>query len=92
MRNVKVSGAAKGARRRQKCPGRPKVRERKSVAGRDLGTNEELAEPPPYAHTRRSQQEGFDPPAFMVRRSMPYGTFGGCPPLEGVHLDLRALA
>jgi putative iron-dependent peroxidase len=112
-------------------------RERDELIGRDRETNVELADPPPHAHTRRSQQESFDPPAFMVRRSMPFGglrehglyfvayvaalaTFervlvrmaglddgvvdglfafsrpvsGGyywCPPLDGAHLDLRAL-
>lgn len=112
-------------------------RERNALVGRDLDSNEELADAPPHAHTRRSQQEGFDPPAFMVRRSMPYGTVGEhglyfvayvaaldtfermmarmagledgivdgvfqfsrpvsggyywCPPLDGEHLDLRAL-
>jgi putative iron-dependent peroxidase len=39
-----------------------------------LETNEELPDAPPHAHTRRVQQESFDPPAFMVRRSMPYGS------------------
>jgi putative iron-dependent peroxidase len=112
-------------------------RARDELVGRSLETNEELAAAPARAHTRRAQQEGFDPPAFMVRRSMAYGTVrehglyfvayvarldtfervltrmvgmedgvvdglfqfsraasGGyywCPPIEGGHLDLRAL-
>ncbi|MDX2093470.1 MAG: Dyp-type peroxidase [Kofleriaceae bacterium] len=46
---------------------------RDGLIGRNIETNDELAEPPPHAHTKRSQQEFFDPPGFMVRRSMPYG-------------------
>ena len=46
---------------------------RDELIGRNLETNAELADAPAHAHTRRSQQESFDPPAFMVRRSMPYG-------------------
>src|SRR6185295_18808276 len=38
---------------------------RDALVGRDRETNEELADPPPHAHTKRSQQESFDPPAFM---------------------------
>jgi putative iron-dependent peroxidase len=49
------------------------ARSRDELIGRNLDTNEELPDPPPRAHIKRSQQEAFDPPAFMVRRSMPYG-------------------
>ncbi len=49
-------------------------RMRDELFGRSLETNAELSDAPPHAHARRSQQEGFDPPAFMVRRSMPYGS------------------
>jgi putative iron-dependent peroxidase len=42
--------------------------------GRSRRTNEELADAPPSAHVKRTAQESFDPPAFMLRRSMPYGT------------------
>lgn len=48
--------------------------QRNHVFGRDRETNEELADAPPSAHVKRSAQEDFVPPAFMVRRSMPYGT------------------
>lgn len=48
--------------------------QRNHVFGRDRATNEELADAPPSAHVKRSAQEDFEPPAFMVRRSMPYGT------------------
>ncbi|HVK85395.1 MAG TPA: Dyp-type peroxidase [Kofleriaceae bacterium] len=113
------------------------ARVRDELIGRNRETNEELDAPPARAHTKRSEQESFDPPAFMVRRSMPFGgvrqhglyfvayvatldTFermmqrmagvddgvvdglfqfsrpvsGGyywCPPVDGGHLDLRAL-
>jgi putative iron-dependent peroxidase len=46
---------------------------RDELIGRNLESNDELEAPPPHAHTKRSQQEFFEPPAFMVRRSMPYG-------------------
>lgn len=48
-------------------------RARDELIGRNLETNDELEDPPAHAHTKRSQQESFDPPGFMVRRSMPYG-------------------
>lgn len=48
--------------------------ERDHVIGRDARTNEELADAPDAAHVKRAAQETFDPPAFMVRRSMPWGT------------------
>ncbi len=44
-----------------------------SAIGRRLKDNEEIADAPTYAHVKRSAQESFDPPAFMLRRSMPYG-------------------
>jgi len=46
---------------------------RSALVGRDLASNEELAGAPPSAHVKRAAQESFDPPAFMVRRSMPWG-------------------
>ncbi|HLL21198.1 MAG TPA: Dyp-type peroxidase [Kofleriaceae bacterium] len=47
---------------------------RDQVIGRSMETNEELEDAPAHAHVKRTAQESFDPPAFMVRRSMPYGT------------------
>jgi putative iron-dependent peroxidase len=47
--------------------------ERSQVIGRDLETNEELADAPPSAHVKRAAQESYDPVAFMLRRSMPWG-------------------
>lgn len=47
--------------------------QRDNVFGRQFHGNEEIADAPPSAHVKRSAQESFDPEAFMVRRSMPYG-------------------
>jgi putative iron-dependent peroxidase len=47
---------------------------RDAVIGRKLSTNEEMADAPPTAHVKRAAQESFAPPAFMVRRSMPWGS------------------
>ena len=44
-----------------------------AIIGRNLETNEELEDAPPTAHVKRSAQESFEPEAFMVRRSMPWG-------------------
>lgn len=40
--------------------------------GRERLGNEELDEAPDSAHVKRTAQEDFDPPAFVVRRSMPW--------------------
>jgi putative iron-dependent peroxidase len=47
--------------------------ERDHIVGRSRATNEELDEAPPSAHVKRAAQESFDPPSFLVRRSMPFG-------------------
>lgn len=47
--------------------------ERDLVIGRRRESNEEIADAPASAHVKRSAQESYDPPAFMVRRSMPWG-------------------
>jgi putative iron-dependent peroxidase len=47
---------------------------RDAVIGRRVATNAEIAEAPLTAHVKRSAQESYDPPAFMVRRSMPWAT------------------
>ncbi len=49
------------------------ARQKSDAIGRDLETNEELKEAATSAHVKRTAQESFDPPAFMVRRSMPWG-------------------
>jgi porphyrinogen peroxidase len=44
-----------------------------AAIGRRRTTNEELADAPASAHVKRTAQESFDPPAFLLRRSMPFG-------------------
>lgn len=46
--------------------------ERDNTIGRRLSDNEELEAAPTSAHVKRTEQESFDPPAFVVRRSMPW--------------------
>jgi putative iron-dependent peroxidase len=46
---------------------------RDAVIGRRMSDNEEMADAPETAHVKRTAQESFDPAAFMVRRSMPWG-------------------
>lgn len=40
--------------------------------GRRLSDNEELDDAPESAHVKRTEQEGFDPETFVLRRSMAY--------------------
>ena len=42
------------------------------VIGRRRSDNEELDDAPESAHVKRTAQEDFDPPAFLLRRSMPW--------------------
>lgn len=49
---------------------------RDDIIGRRLSDNEELEDAPASAHVKRSAQESYDPPAFMVRRSMPWAAAG----------------
>ena len=46
--------------------------ERDHHIGRRLSDNEEIDDSPVSAHVKRTAQESFDPPAFMLRRSMPW--------------------
>ena len=46
--------------------------ERDHCIGRRLADNEELDDAPEAAHVKRTAQESFDPPAFVLRRSMPW--------------------
>lgn len=46
---------------------------RDDVFGRRASDDEEIAEAPESAHVKRTAQEDFDPPAFLLRRSMPWG-------------------
>jgi len=48
--------------------------QRDAFIGRRRDTNEEMPRAPISAHVKRSTQEDFDPPAFMVRRSMPFAS------------------
>jgi porphyrinogen peroxidase len=46
---------------------------RENAIGRRRESNEEIEDAPPSAHVKRTAQESFEPEAFVVRRSMPYG-------------------
>lgn len=46
--------------------------EQDETIGRRRSDNEEMEEAPPAAHVKRTEQEAFDPPAWLVRRSMPW--------------------
>lgn len=46
--------------------------EQDDCIGRCAEDNQELEDAPVSAHVRRTEQEDFDPPAFMLRRSMPW--------------------
>lgn len=52
----------------------PAVRD--ATIGRRISNNEEIADAPAAAHVKRAAQESFDPPAFMLRRSMPFREHG----------------
>lgn len=47
--------------------------ERDALLGRTAAEDEELPDAPETAHVKRTAQESFDPPSFLVRRSMPFG-------------------
>jgi putative iron-dependent peroxidase len=47
-----------------------------AAIGRHRISNEEMPDAPPSAHVKRTAQESFDPPAFMLRRSLPWGGAG----------------
>jgi putative iron-dependent peroxidase len=53
--------------------GRLAQKARDCAIGRRLSDNEEIEDAPASAHVKRAAQESFDPPAFMVRRSMAWG-------------------
>ncbi|MDO8699092.1 MAG: Dyp-type peroxidase [Rhodoferax sp.] len=46
--------------------------EQDAVMGRRRSDNEELEDAPPSAHLKRTEQESFEPAAFVLRRSMPW--------------------
>lgn len=53
--------------------------EQDAMIGRRRCDNAELADAPPLAHVKRTAQEDFNPPAFILRRSVPWvsGTSAG---------------
>ncbi|HKQ71372.1 MAG TPA: Dyp-type peroxidase [Polyangiaceae bacterium] len=52
---------------------RMSIEARENAVGRRLESNEEMADAPLSAHVKRTAQESFEPEAFVLRRSMPYG-------------------
>jgi putative iron-dependent peroxidase len=48
--------------------------QRDAAIGRRFEDNEEIEDAPASAHVKRTAQESFDPPAFMVRRSLAWAT------------------
>ena len=51
--------------------------EQDHIIGRRKSDNSEIEDAPTSAHVKRTEQESFDPDAFVVRRSMPFaGTSG----------------
>jgi putative iron-dependent peroxidase len=50
------------------------LKRRDETFGRRIDSNDEIEEAPPSAHVKRTAQESYEPPAFMVRRSMPWAT------------------
>ena len=44
--------------------------ERDEIVGRRRSDNEEMEDAPEAAHVKRTEQEAFDPPAYLLRRSM----------------------
>ena len=46
--------------------------EQDHAIGRRKSDNEELEDAPESAHVKRTEQESFSPPAFVLRRSMPF--------------------
>ena len=46
--------------------------EQDETIGRRLADNEEMEDAPEGAHVKRTEQEAFDPPAYLLRRSMAF--------------------
>ena len=51
--------------------------EQDQIIGRRKTGNEEIEGAPASAHTKRTEQESFEPEAFVVRRSMPFADASG---------------
>jgi putative iron-dependent peroxidase len=50
--------------------------EQDHIIGRRKSDNAEIEDAPPSAHTKRTEQESFEPEAFVLRRSMPFAEPG----------------
>jgi len=50
--------------------------EQDHIIGRQKSDNEEIEDAPSSAHTKRTEQESFEPEAFVLRRSMPFSETG----------------
>lgn len=48
--------------------------QRDATIGRRIQDNEEIEDAPASAHVKRTAQESFDPPAFMLRQSLAWAT------------------
>ncbi len=48
--------------------------DRELLIGRRAESNEEIEDAPPSAHIKRTEQESFEPPLFMLRKSMPWAS------------------
>ena len=48
--------------------------DREMLIGRRAESNEEIEDAPPLAHIKRTEQESFEPPMFMLRHSMPWAS------------------
>ena len=46
--------------------------EQDNIIGRRIADNSEIDDAPESAHVKRTEQESFDPAAFILRRSMPF--------------------
>ena len=51
--------------------------EQDQIIGRRISDNSEIADAPESAHVKRTEQESFEPPAFILRRSMPFAGSDG---------------
>jgi len=51
--------------------------EQDNIIGRHKSDNSEIEDAPPSAHVKRTEQESFEPDAFVLRRSMPYAGTNG---------------
>jgi putative iron-dependent peroxidase len=52
-------------------------KERDLIVGRRIDDDTEIEDAPETAHVKRTEQESFEPPAFMLRRSMPWADEDG---------------